>query len=200
MKKMMYRVLATDTLAEALTADTLAELFTATRKLDVDENGNIHVDAGKTATDKMQGSGFLARSPLATYAFGTLGFTNAITATALLAAVNYGSPRIFIGSNIELIIDKTAHTPQGDFITFTATARNYHRFYTERARFTLSATFTDATAEKKHNRENNRTYNRERGFIPLRKTENEYAMRFCENIYIGGRSGSEYDAFTFTTV
>ena len=199
MLKMYYRINPNDTITEALTAETLPELFTACKKLEyVEPLDCIRVNVGATALAKMQGAGFLARSPLAQYAFGSLGFTNALTATALLAAVNYGADVVLVGTNIQLDIVAVNHLPQGDYIHFIATARNCYANRTATLRLTLAATFTDSTAEAKHARNSHRAHNCDGGYIPLRKTENDYEMHFCDNIYIGGRSGREYGAFSFT--
>ena len=190
MKKMVYRdrLTANTVNEEHFTADTLDELFSQSKKLRVIDNAPA-VEIGSTALAKMDADGFLSRSSLSVYAFGSLGFTNAITATALLASVVYGSKTVYIGSRVRLDVTRVNGLPQALYVHFTAHA--YAPSGVQVTRFCLTASYKDSTAEKKA--ENERPVNRSRGYIPLNKTEREDAMEFCEHIYIG-----KFDAFAFS--
>lgn len=190
-KTMIYRdrLTANTINEERYTALTLNELFSQTAKLNTAFDGSPVVELGSTALAKMDAVGFLSRSSLSVYAFGSLGFTNAITATALIAANVYGFNRVYIGSRVHLDIDRVNHLPQANYFHFTAYA--YAPAGLQVTRFCLTASFKDSTAEKKA--VNDRPANRSRGYIPLDKTDRGDAMQWCEHIYIGN-----YDAFSFS--
>ena len=91
------------------------------KKITVTSNGVI-LNAPATASAKMA-HGFLARTTLTAWLFGSLGCINILFATALCIALANGSRRVVYGS-IDFDITSVSKNAYGSYMSVTATAMN----------------------------------------------------------------------------